>query len=250
MSIVGRLSNLIKSNLNAAVDKLSDPAKEVELLITEMEEEMQKLRIALRDQIVQEKLSQKRVDEAYRNVQKWQEHAERAVRAGDDELAKEALVRQAEAEKKLQATEAALTEQSHMVAKMHADLKSGEAKLTEIKGKRETLKARARAAHKQAGGGGAGGGTAFDRFKDLVSEIEDKERQASAMAELEPELGAAVQDERDRQTSERFDRLLAASAAANGSSAGAGPLKSAKDAEMESRLAALKAKLDKQAEGD
>ena len=35
MSILGRLSNLIKSNLNSAVDKLSDPAKEVDLLRTE-----------------------------------------------------------------------------------------------------------------------------------------------------------------------------------------------------------------------
>ena len=98
MSILGRLSNLIKSNLNSAVDKLSDPAKEVDLLITEMEEELVKLRGELRDALVQEKLAQKRVDEAYRNVQKWQEHAERAVRAGEDDLAKEALMRQADGE--------------------------------------------------------------------------------------------------------------------------------------------------------
>jgi len=242
MSILGRLSNVIKSNLNAAVDKLSDPAKEVDLLITEMEEELKKLRVELRDQIVQEKLAQKRVDEAYRNVQKWQEHAERAVRANDDELAKEALVRQAEAEKKLEASEATLAEHSRIVAKNHADLKDGEAKLVQIKGKRETLKSRARAAQKQSGGEG----TAFDRFKNLVAEIEDKEHQAEAMAEIEPELGAAVQDERDRQTSERFDRMLAAA----GSGGSGGPIKSAKDAEMEARLAALKAKLDNRPEGE
>jgi len=51
MSILGRFSNLIKSNLNAAVDKLSDPAKEVDLLIEEMEEELKKLRLELRDQL-------------------------------------------------------------------------------------------------------------------------------------------------------------------------------------------------------
>lgn len=246
MSILGRLTNVIKSNLNAAVDKLSDPAKEVDLLITEMEEELKKLRVELRDQIVQEKLAQKRVDEAYRNVQKWQEHAERAVRANDDELAKEALIRQSEAEKKLETTEATLAEHSRIVAKNHADLKDGEAKLVQIKGKRETLKSRARAAQKQSGDG-----TAFDRFKHLVAEIEDKENQAEAMAEIEPELGAAVQDERDRQTSERFDRMLAASGAAGGAAGGSGgPIKSAKDAEMEARLAALKAKLDNRPEGE
>lgn len=251
MSILGRLSNLVKSNLNAAVDKLSDPAKEVDLLIEEMEGEIKKLRIELRDQIVAEKLSQKRVDEAYRNVQKWQEHAERAVRAGDDELAKEALVRQSEAEKKLEATESALAEHSRMVAKMHADLKGGENKLVEVKGKRETLKNRARAAQKQAQAG-SGGGTAFDRFQHLVAEIEDKEEQAAAMAEIEPVLGSAMQEERDRQTNERFDRLLSAGGDANGSAngSGSGPARSPKAAEMDARLAALKAKLDKNPEGD
>ena len=54
MSILGRFSNLIKSNLNAAVDKLSDPAKEVDLLIEEMEEELKKLRLELRDQLARQ----------------------------------------------------------------------------------------------------------------------------------------------------------------------------------------------------
>ena len=254
MSIIGRFSNLIKSNLNAAVDKLSDPAKEVDLLISEMEEELKKLRLELRDQIVEEKLAQKRVDEVFRNVAKWQEHAERAVRANDDELAKEALVRQAEAEKKLETAEGVLAEHSKMVAKMHQDLKSGETKLTEIKGKREALKNRARAAQKGTSGEGA---SAFDRFKALVEEIEDKEHQAEAMAEIEPELGAARQDDRDRETSQRFDRLLAGSiGTGTGTGTGTGkdpegkkgPAMSQKDAEMDVRLAALKAKLDKRTE--
>jgi phage shock protein A len=225
----------------------------VDLLITEMEEELQKLRTELRDQLVQEKLAQRKVDEAYRNVQKWQDHAERAVRAEDDELAKEALVRQSEAEAKLQSTESTLAEQSKVVAKMHADLKGGEAKLTEIKGKREVLKSRARAAQKQTAAGGSGG-TAFDRFQSLVSEIEDKENQAQAMAELDPELGAAVQGDRDRATSERFDRLLGsgddegAGGAAGRASRTGKPF--GKNAELDARLAELKAKLDKRPEGD
>lgn len=233
MSILGRLSNLIKSNLNSAVDKLSDPAKEVDLLITEMEEELLKLRGELRDAMVQEKLAQKRVDEAFRGVQKWQDHAERAVHAGEDDLAKEALIRQAETEQKLQAAESTLAEHSRIVAKLQGDLKSGEAKLVEIKGKREALKSRARAAQKQAGGDGS----AFDRFSALVSEIEEKEHQAEAMAELEPELRASQQEDRDRQTSARFDRLLGPGSAGEGTAG--------KDDEISARLRSLKAKLDK-----
>ena len=126
MSILSRLGNLIKSNLNSAVDKLSDPAKEIDLLIEEMEDELKQLRVTLRDQLVQEKLAQKKVDEEYRNVQKWQDHAERAVRAGDDDLAKEALRRRVEAEAKLEATERLHAEQSRHVQKLTDDLKSGD----------------------------------------------------------------------------------------------------------------------------
>jgi len=244
MSIFGRLSNLIKSNLNAAVDKLSDPAKEVDLLIEEMEEELKKLRLELRDQLAREKLAQKKVDEEYRAVQKWQEHAERAVHAGDDELAKEALRRREEMEVKLAAVEKILVEHSQLTAKLKAQLKDGDQKLVEVKGKREPLKARARAA-KQAGNPD---GTAFDRFNTLVSQIESQEEQAQAMAELLPELHPAVQDDKDRQTSERFDRLLAPG---SGSAAGGGaPPRSEKDQELDARLAALKAKLDKRPSGE
>ena len=225
MSILGRLGNLIKSNLNSAVDKLSDPAKEIDLLIEEMEEELKQLRVTLRDQLVQEKLAQKKVDEEYRNVQKWQEHAERAVRAGDDELAKEALRRRVEAEAKLESAEKAHAEQSRHVQKLTDDLKSGDRKLSEIKTRKESLKSRARAA-KQANDPE---GTAMDRFNRLVAEIETQEEQAAAMAELVPELGAQRQDDRDRATEERFNRLL-------------GPAKDGKESDIDSRLAALKAK--------
>lgn len=237
MSILGRLSDLIRSNLNSAVDKLSDPAKEVDLLITEMEEEMKRLRTELRDQLAREKLQQKKVDEEYRGVQKWQEHAERAVQAGDDELAKEALRRRDEVEKRLEQAEANHAEHSRLVAKLTEQLKAGDLKLSEIKGRRETLKSRARAA-KQATSGGEG--TAFDRFNSLVAEIEEKEQQAEAMAALDPELGAASQANRDSETQQRFDRLLGA-----GPGTGSGKAGDPKANEMDARLAALKAKLDK-----
>lgn len=241
MSILGRLSNLIKSNLNSAVDKLSDPAKEVDLLIEEMEDELKKLRLELRDQLAREKLTQKKVDEEYRAVQKWQEHAERAVQAGDDELAKEALRRRDEMEARLNAVEKTLAEHSQLTAKLAAQLKAGDHKLTEVKGKREALKARARAAKQAANPEG----TAFDRFNSLVSQIESQEEQAQAMAELLPEMHQGLQDDKDRQTSERFDRLLGSGAAAGG---GAG--RSEKDQELDARLAAIKAKLDKQPSGE
>lgn len=248
MSILSRLSNLIKSNLNSAVDSLSDPAKEVDLLISEMEEEIKKLRVELRDSLVREKLAQKKVDEEFRGIQKWQEHAERAVQLGDDELAKEALRRRQEVEARLESAESTLAEHSRMTAKLSAQLKSSEQKLVEIKGKSGALKARAKAAKQAA----SPEGSAFDRFSTLVNQIESQEQQAEAMAELLPELHAGHQEEKDRVTSERFDRLLG-SAAAGAQGAGTSSAlvaaraeyKSEKEQQVDARLSALKAKLDK-----
>jgi phage shock protein A len=252
MSIFSRLSNVFKSNLNAAIDKVSDPAKEIDYLVDEMDEEIKKLRLELRDALVQEKMAQKRVDEAFRGVQKWQDHAERAVRAGDDELAKEALLRQSESEGKLAALENTLAEHSRVVAKLQDELRLGEEKLTEIRGKREVLKARARSAKKEV----EKDDSAFGRFNRLVDEIEEKEHQAEAMAELDPTLRAASQSDRDRQTEARFSHLLergdgsgqtetnpGGALVLTGKNKGRGL--SEKDRAMEARLAALKAKLDK-----
>lgn len=225
---MSRLGKLISSNLNAAVDKLSDPAKEIDLLIEELQEELSKLRVTLRDQMVQEKLAQKKVDEEFRNVQKWQDHAERAVRAGDDGLAKEALRRRVEAEAKLEGRERAHAEASRQVQRLTQDLKDKDQTLETIKMRKGELKLRAQAAKQAADPEGS----AQDRFQRLVAEIENKEEQAAAMAELLPEMGSQRQKDRDRATEERFDRLIAASSGEGGG----------KESEIEARLAALKAK--------
>lgn len=245
MSLLSRISNLFKSNINAAIDAMSDPAKEIDLLVTEMEEEVKKGRIELRDTLAREKLAQKRVDECYRGVQKWQEHAERAVTAGDDELAREALRRRDDAERQLEEAERQLAQQSQAVAAMTAGLRRNEAKVGEIKLRKETLKAKAKAS-KQAleNHSGGAGADAFARFDALMEDLDFKESQVQAMEEINAER--TLSPARDAELEEKFNRLLPASAAAR---AGAVPGKSPKDQEMDDRLAALKAKLDKKDPG-
>ncbi len=228
MSILSRLSNLVRSNLNAAIDKVSDPGKEIDLLVEQMQEESRRSRLEVRNQLAQEKLAQRRVDEHYRNAQKWQEHAERAVRGNDDELAREALRRREEVEVKLQEAEQLLATQSHLTVKLTEQIRINDRKIAEIKSKKETLKARARAS-KQAL---SIEGSAFDRFDQLASQIELSEVQAEAMVELAGDHNGDA----DRKTTERFDHLL------SGASGG-------KERELDDRLAELKARLDKKGQG-
>lgn len=253
MSLLSRISNLLKSNLNAAIDAVSDPAKEIDLLVAEMEEESKKSRITLRDALAREKLAQKKVDEALRNVQRWQEHAERAVTAGDDDLAREALRRRDDAERALEESERALAEHAQGVAKLTEQIRRNDSKLAEIKSRKETLKARA----KQTKQVMKPEGDAFSRFDALVGDLEFKEQQAEAMAEIasDPVLNPAAARERDRDAEAaleaRFNRLLpptTGDARATTRALPPGPdanKKSGRGDDMDARLAALKARLDK-----
>src|SRR5437762_2534457 len=98
MGIFDRVSKLIKSNANAAIDKMSDPSKDVEQLILEMEDALRAARGETTRGMAAEKLAAGRIADVEQKVAEWGRRAEEAVRQGDDELAREALARQQEAE--------------------------------------------------------------------------------------------------------------------------------------------------------
>src|SRR5262249_22610916 len=98
MGILDRISGLIKSNLNAAIDHMSDPEKEIDQLILDMEEQVRRAQKEVRTTLANEKLQRQRVEELERSAASWEDRATRAVGAGDDALAKEALKRKAQVE--------------------------------------------------------------------------------------------------------------------------------------------------------
>lgn len=226
MKIFSRLSQLFKSNINAALDRMSDPAKEIEQLIEEMDDELRKSKIELRDQLAQVKQQEKRVDEYNRNIYRFQEHAKRAVIAGEDSLAKDALRMLQDAEQKLSEAQRFLDEQSSITTRMIEQIKNNEHKLSQIRMRKETLKSQATIQKQKL----SSQGSAFDRFDQLASEIELNEHQAAAMVEL-AQLDTQTQNQ---HAAERFDRIL-----------GDGTTPKSKDQELEYRLQALKASMGK-----
>ncbi|HEX7598963.1 MAG TPA: PspA/IM30 family protein, partial [Polyangia bacterium] len=96
MGILGRLSTLVKSNVNDLVDSMQDPGKEIDQLIRDMEDSARQARTEVAQCLADEKRMAKRVDDLAEEAKSWEGHAMRAVQAGDDALAKEALRRKAE----------------------------------------------------------------------------------------------------------------------------------------------------------
>src|ERR1017187_2837445 len=98
MGILGRLSTLIKSNLNDAIDSMQDPGKEINQMVRDMEDYARQARAEVGRSIADERLLEKRQQTIDGEIGDWQKRAETAVRGGEDGLAKEALARKSDKE--------------------------------------------------------------------------------------------------------------------------------------------------------
>lgn len=219
MGILDRISRLVSSNVNAAIDKMSDPGKEIDQLVIEMEQQLKKARGEVQTALAQEKRHRQKAEALAKSSREWEERAERAVRAGDDNLAREALARKQQVDAEGRDATQALAESQAYAEKLTAALKQLEQRITEVKGRKETLKAKARASK----GRNPLGTGAFDEFDRLHGKIDA----VDAEAELDEELAALRhEDQKSRDVEKKLEDL-------------------AKNKDLDDRLAALKAKIDK-----
>lgn len=181
MGIFNRIATVFRSNVNAALDKLSDPSKEIDLLVLDMEDQLTKSKEALRDQLTQEKLLQRKVDQAYSQIDKLKNTATHAVELGNDELARQVLREIRSEEVKLADLEKLLVRQSQIVLQATEQIRFGEQKYSQIKANKETLKLQARSLKTASG---AIDNDAFEKFEKLVEQIEFVEASAEASADI------------------------------------------------------------------
>ena len=215
MGILGRINTVIKSNVNEMLDKMSDPAKEIDMLVMDMESSVKKGKEEVITCVAQAKRAAMRCDDLQGEVDTWIKRAEAAVRAGDDALAREALQEKMNAEQQLEDARKLQREQEEYADQLKASLKELEKRVTQVKARKESLKERARAA--KEGRAGLKGGKAFDDFARLEDRIE-------AM-ESEVDLGEQL-DARDAATAAKFAHL------------------EEKDPKVEDALAELKRKME------
>src|SRR3954447_17966303 len=148
MGILGRLSTLIKSNVNDVIDSMQDPAKEIDQMIRDMEDSARQARSEVADAMAGERLQSKRIEALVAEAKTWEEHAVRAVQAGDDALAKEALRRKAEKDADRLEAEKRLQEQRVYVDQLQSGLKALEARMKDVKLRQGTLREKAKAQKK------------------------------------------------------------------------------------------------------
>jgi phage shock protein A len=183
MGILGRLSSLIKSNVNDVIDSMQDPAKEIDQMVRDMEDSARQARTEVAQSLAGVKRLQKRITDLEGEAADWVKRAETAIRAGDDGLAKEALRRKAEKDAERGETQKALQEQEVYADQLTQALKALDARLADIKLRQGTLRAKARANKKGSPLSGKTG--AFDDFDRMAGKIDAVEAEAG----LDEQLG-------------------------------------------------------------
>jgi phage shock protein A len=153
MSLMERVSALVRANLNDLVDKAEDPEKMLRQVILDMENQLMQVKTQVAIAIADEHLLGKKKKENEANVAAWMRKAELAVDKGSDDLARAALDRV----ETLRRMSEALEEQSHdqraQTEALKGALRKLETKLTEAKDRSELLIAqhrRSRAVKKAA----------------------------------------------------------------------------------------------------
>jgi len=207
-SIFGRISTLVRANVNALLDQAEDPQKMLDQLVRDYTGSIADAESAIAETIGNLRLLERDHQEDTQAAKEWGNKALAASRKADelrgvgntadadkfDNLAKIALQRQISEENEARAIAPAIASQTEVVEKLKDGLNGMKQKLEQLKSKRSELLARAKTAEAQT--------KVHDAVKsidvlDPTSELgrfEDKVRRQEAIAAGKQELAASTLD--------------------------------------------------------
>ncbi len=188
MGIFDRFRRVVKSNLNDMISKAENPEKMLNQLLLEMQEQLIESKKSVASAIADEKKLERQMNQNLALAAEWENKAKLAVRAGKDDLAKEALLRKQEYQRLGEQYREQWQAQHDSVEKLKQALRQLQQKIEEAQRKKNLLIARAKRADAQKRIQetitGMKNTSAFEAFDQMSSRVERIEAEAEAMQEL------------------------------------------------------------------
>ena len=264
MGIFGRLASLIKSNLNDLISRSEDPEKMLNQVILEMNTQLVEAKKQVALAIADEKRLGKQFETEKATADEWERKAMLAVRGGDDDLAKEALLRQREHETLSAEFERQWQKQKTAVEQLKGALRMLDNKIGEAKRKKNVLIARKKRAEAQIAihdtMAGLNNNNSFETFNRMEEKIVQMEAEADAQSEVSEQFSGDGLQQRFKELETRkgadmalddLKRKMGLTAPAEAAPAvridaapaeATAPAASAEEAEIEALLAQAKAR--------
>ena len=194
MGVLGRMNDIVRSNLNELVSKAENPEKMLKQAILDMEQHLRKARKQVIDTIAAEKTLEKKRLALLEAARRWERRAEMALRAEDEDLARQALIRKADFDTQAEQLESQILVQREYVGALKQSLASLEERHREARARKDALIARARTAKARKKtaeavtadklGGGIKEARAFDTFERMEDKVLELEAKAEAYLEV------------------------------------------------------------------
>ncbi len=203
-SIFGRVSQLLKANINALIDKAEDPGKMIDQLIRDYTNEIAEAEQAVAQTIGNLRLAEKDYEEDTRAAKEWGQKAlaasnkaEECRAQGDaagaekwDNLAKVAIGKQISFEGEASAAAPQIEAQNVTVNQLKDGLRQMKERLDDLKTRRDQLVARQKTAAAQAKVADAIGSINVMDPTSELSRFEEKIRREEAMVQGRQEIAA------------------------------------------------------------
>jgi phage shock protein A len=191
MGIFSRLAQLIRSNLNDLISKSEDPEKMLNQVVLDMSNQLTEAKKQVAASIADEKRLAKQFEQEAANSAEWERRAMMALRAGNEELAKEALARKKEHDALALTYKDQWTKQKAAVDQLKRALRLLNDKIEEAKRKKNVLIARKKRAEAQKAipetMSGLRDQSAFETFDRMAGKIDQLEAEAEAAGEIQEE---------------------------------------------------------------
>jgi len=188
MGFLQRLWRIIKANINSLLQKTEDPEKILEQAVSDMQEDLVKLRQAVAQAIASQKRTERQANQAQSTAEEWKKRAQLALEKGNEDLAREALTRRQNYQQTAESLNEQLTQQNQVIDKLKSDMRKLESKISEAKNKKDMYIARARSAEATQRVNeflqGVNTGNSLSAFEQMEERVTEMEASAEATQEM------------------------------------------------------------------
>ena len=189
MGVIQRFKDIMAANVNALLDKAEDPEKMIDQYCRDMQKELGNVKAETAAVMAQEARARRELDECIQETAKMQSYAEKAVMAGNDDDARQFLMKKkslTEKQASLQQAYDLAASNAQKMKQMHDKLVSD---ISQLNAKRDAIKAKvavAKAQQKvnQMGSSLNGANDAMSAFGRMEEKANRMLDEANAMAEL------------------------------------------------------------------
>ncbi|URZ02407.1 PspA/IM30 family protein [Clostridium felsineum] len=142
MGIFKRVSNMMKAKVNNTLDEMENPIELLDQKIRDMEESLNKAKVSSAQILGNVHEIEKKLEKAKLEAEDFDSKVKLAVKAGNDELAKKALERKLEADKRCESLKKSYDDASQKAKIIKDKLKTLEEEITKTRSYRDEAAAR------------------------------------------------------------------------------------------------------------